>query len=211
LDKGVARQFGFFPGGKDKGARTMQNLLDPVGVAATTARAAAAALMARTFRGVILALHNVTTAAADKVAATYGEEDPIYLVNRDIAAVTERVLEELESTSHAADSSFLEELHEAANFTADATHTFVGTNRLRRVAQQARAFAEDGFRNVGDAAARVAETAGLDRDSLAAAQENVRRRRNRPRQNTCCGRCRRSMRSCCFRWRMWFRRTCACC
>jgi hypothetical protein len=183
---------------------------NPVGVFATTARAAAAAVMTRTFRAALLACHNVATAAANKVGLTHGEEDPIYLANRDIAAAAETVLDELSTATEASDASFLEEIHEAATFAADATHTYVGSHRLHRMAQQAQEMAREGLQKVGDAAAGMAETAGLGQDSLQAAQENVRRRRRR-RPNSCCSRCRRRWRSGCFRLRLWCNRTCGCC
>lgn len=191
-------------------AYKMDTFLDPMGVAASTARSLAAALMARSFRGLILAIHNTSVSAADKLETTYGDEDPIYLVNRDIAAVTERIMDDLDATSVAADSSFLEELHEVATFAADATHSFVGTHKVRRMAQQAQDLTRTTLQQAGDVAATLAETAGLGPDALAAAQENVRRRRRR-RKTTRCGRCKRKFRSCCFRFRLWCRRNCDCC
>jgi len=180
-----------------------------MGVAASTARSLMAAVMARSFRGLIMAIHNTAVSAADKLEGTYGNEDPIYLVNQDIAAVTERIMEDLDATSVAADSSFLEELHEAAAFAADATHSFVGTHKVRRMAQQAQDLTRTTFQQAGDVAATIAETAGLGPDALAAAQENVQRRR-RLRGHNRCGRCRRKLRSCCFRFRLWWKRSCCC-
>lgn len=164
----------------------------------STARAGSAAVLARGFRGALMAIQRAAQNAALKAEASHGTEDALYLVNVDISRVMEQAVTQLQLTTRGADHSFLEELHGAAEYTADVTHSFVGSTHLRRLAVQAADLTRGGARNVADATAEVLRTAGIDRDALAAA------RRGPGRVRGCCFACRRQWRAVSFRWKLWW-------
>jgi len=174
--------------------------MDPVQFLGGTARAGSAALLARVFRGAVAAAQRAAQLAADKAEEAYGDEDPIYLVNVDISRVMEQALVQLHTTARGADHSFLEELHGAAEFTADATHSFIGSHHLRRMAAQATEMGRQGLRNMADGTAQAFKTAGIDRDVLDAARFAPGRKRS------CRFRSRRLCRAIVFRWKLWWHR-----
>ena len=193
----------------------MADKLLGAGAASTVARATAAALAVRAIRTTMSAAVRTVEAAGEAAAVSHGGEDPVHLACRDVAYAGRMFVETIDGASRSADSSLLEELHEAAAFAADATQSFSGTHHMRRMVQQAQEFAHRGMQQAGDAAARIAQTTGLDSTAVAGAVQAVYlRRQERLRDEGGCKgcrvRCSRRMRSCCFRFWLWRRRVCTC-